>query len=112
VTDPAVGYETEAVKQAVHDLVAGMPEPLNQVITVSYGLNDSAPVGVRQIGARLGLSRDRARQLRQEALVWLRHPGHSAQLRTWLGRHQVSDYEQAYQQAQAWRQWQRRRHGR
>jgi RNA polymerase sigma factor (sigma-70 family) len=112
VSDPAEVYETEAVKQAVHDLVARLPEQLNAVITASYGLNKSAPVGVRPIGVRLGLSRERVRQLRQEALVWLRHPGHSAQLRTWLGRHQVSDYEQAYQQAQAWQQSWRRRYGR
>jgi RNA polymerase sigma factor (sigma-70 family) len=110
-SDPAVAYETEAVKQALHDLVARMPEPLPQVMTASYGLDETGPSGVRPIGARLGLSRERVRQLRQEGLVWLRHPGHSAALRTWLGRHEVSDYEQAYQQAQAWRQGQRRRHG-
>jgi RNA polymerase sigma factor (sigma-70 family) len=108
-SDPAVAYETEAVKQALHDLVARMPEPLPQVITASYGLKESGPSGVRPIGAKLGLSRERVRQLRQEGLVWLRHPGHSAALRTLLGRHELSDYEQAYQQAQAWRQ--RRRHG-
>jgi RNA polymerase sigma factor (sigma-70 family) len=108
-SDPAVAYETEAVKQALHDLVARMPEPLPQVMTASYGLKESGPSGVRPIGAKLGLSRERVRQLRQEGLVWLRHPGHSAALRTLLGRHELSDYEQAYQQAQAWRQ--RRRHG-
>lgn len=111
-SDPAVAYETEAVKQALHDLVARMPEPLPQVMTASYGLDETGPSGVRPIGARLGLSRERVRQLRQEGLVWLRHPGHSAALRTLLGRHELSDYEQAYQQAQAWRQGQRRRHGR
>ena len=111
-SDPAVAYETEAVKQALHDLVARMPEPLPQVMTASYGLDEIGPSGVRPIGARLGLSRERVRQLRQEGLVWLRHPGHSAALRTLLGRHELSDYEQAYQQAQAWRQEQRRRHGR
>jgi RNA polymerase sigma factor (sigma-70 family) len=112
VSDPAVVYETEAVKQALHELVARMPERLQQVITASYGLNETGPSGVRPIGARLGLSRERVRQLRQEGLVWLRHPGHSDCLRGLLGRHELSDYEQAYQQAQAWRQWQRRRHGR
>jgi RNA polymerase primary sigma factor len=109
-SDPAVAYETEAVKQALHDQVARMPEPLPQVMTASYGLDETGPSGVRPIGARLGLSRERVRQLRQAGLVWLRHPGHSAALRTLLGRHELSDYEQAYQQAQAWRQW--RRHGR
>jgi RNA polymerase primary sigma factor len=112
VTDPAAAYETAAVKQALHDLVARLPEKLGQVITAYYGLNDTPPAWLRQIGTSLGVSAERVRQLRQEALVWLRPPGHSDSLRTWLGRQQVSDYEQAYQQAQAWRQSRRRRYGR
>lgn len=112
VSDPAVGYEAQAVEQALHELVARLPEKLGQVIRAYYGLNGRPPAWLRQIGASLGVSAERVRQLRQEALVWMRHPGHSDRLRTLLGRHQVSDYEQAYQQAQAWRQSRRRRHGR
>jgi RNA polymerase sigma factor (sigma-70 family) len=112
VTDPAVAYETEAVKQALHDLVARLPEKLGRVIRAYYGLHDTPPAWLRQIGANLGVSAERVRQLRQEALVWLRHPGHSDSLRTLLGRQQVSDYEWAYQQAQVWRHSRRRRYGR
>lgn len=112
VTDPAVAYETEAVKQAVHDLVGRLPEKLGQVITAYYGLNETPPVWLRQIGSSLGVSTERVSQLHQEALIWLRQPGHSARLRSLLGRQQVSDYEWADQQAQAWRQFRRRRYGR
>lgn len=112
VTDPAVVYETQAVEQALHDLVARMPEKLGRVIRAYYGLKGPPAAWLRQIGARLGVSAERVRQMRQEALVWLRHPGHSDSLRTLLGRHQVSDYEWAYQQAQSWRQARRRRYGR
>ncbi len=112
VTDPAEVYETKAVEQALHELVARLPEKLGQVIRVYYGLDGAPAIGLRPLGARLGISGERVRQLRQQALVWLRQPGHSASLRTWLGRQQVSDYEWAYQQAQAWRQSRRRRHGR
>ncbi|GIK39625.1 MAG: hypothetical protein BroJett011_34580 [Chloroflexota bacterium] len=112
VIDPAVMYETEAVKQALYDLVARLPEKLGQVITAYYGLNETPPAWLRQIGASLGVSTERVSQLRQEALIWLRQPGHSACLRSLLGRQQVSDYEWADQQTQAWRQFRRRRYGR
>jgi RNA polymerase sigma factor (sigma-70 family) len=113
VSDPAVMYEAQAVEQALHQLVAQLPEKLGQVITAYYGLNETPPAWLKQIGASLGVSAERVRQLRQEALVWLRHPGHSDSLRTLLGRHQLSDYEWAYQQAQTWRQARRRGgHGR
>jgi RNA polymerase sigma factor (sigma-70 family) len=112
VTDPAIAYETQAVKQALYDLVGRLPKKLGQVIRAYYGLNETSPAWLRQIGASLGVSTERVRQLHQEALIWLRQPGHSASLRTLLGRQQVSDYEWAYQQAQAWRQSRRRPHGR
>ena len=111
-TDPAQWYETQAVVQALSQLVARLPAKLGRVITAYYGLNDTPPAWFWQIGASLGVSDERVRQLHQEALLWLRHPGHSDGLRTLLGRHQASDYERAYQQAQAWRQSRRRGHGR
>lgn len=111
-TDPALGYETQAVVQALYHLVARLPEKLGQVITAYYGLNDTPPALFWQIGASLGVSDERARQLHREALIWLRQPGHSDSLRTLLGRHRPADYDLAQQQAQAWRQYRRRRSSR
>jgi len=57
---------------------------------------------LQAIGDQLGLTRERVRQLREEALVWLRQPAHSQQLRRLLERHNVPQYELADELAQAW----------
>ena len=110
--DPAVVWEVIAVRQALHDLVERLPERLQQVVVARYGLDANPPAIYRQIGAVLGLSGERARQLHTEALVWLRHPAHSYVLRSLLGRHTLADYEAADELAQHWLRWRGGRHGR
>ena len=105
----AVAWEATVVRQAVHDLVQCLPEPLRVVVVARYGLGGRAPSIYRQIGAALGVSGERARQLHTEALVWLRHPAHSQNLRSLLGRHTLADYQAADALAQHWL---RRRGGR
>ena len=62
-----------------------------------------------ELGEKLGVSGERVRQLQVEALVWLRHPAHSQELRALLRRHSQQEYEWAEEMAQAWL---RRRGGR
>ena len=102
-------WEAWLVRGALHDLVGGLPERLRSVIIARYGLAGKSATTYRQIGATLGLTGERARQLHTEALVWLRHPAHSQRLRSLLGRHTVADYEAADALAQRWL---RRRGGR
>jgi len=110
--DPAVTWETTVVRQTVHHLVQRLPERLRVVIVARYGLDGRAPAIYRQIGATLGVSAERARQLHTEALVWLRHPAHSQTLRTLLGRHTIADYQLADDLAQRWLQRRGGQHGR
>ena len=107
--DPAMVWEAWLVRGALHDVVGGLPERLRSVIIARYGLAGKSATTYRQIGATLGLTGERARQLHTEALVWLRHPAHSQRLRSLLGRHTVADYEAADALAQRWL---RRRGGR
>ena len=107
--DPDVVWEAAATRQALYDLIHRLPQRLRYVIVARYGLDGHPPAIYRQIGAALGLSGERARQLHTEALVWLRHPAHSYVLRSILGRHTLADYEIAGALAQ---QWLRRRGGR
>jgi RNA polymerase sigma factor (sigma-70 family) len=111
ITDPVTLWEQTAVQQALTALVQRLPERLKQVVVERYGLNGTPPTSFRQIGARLGLSGERARQLHTEALVWLRHPAHSHHLRSLLGRHTLADYEAAVEQAHTWLRRRRGRHG-
>jgi RNA polymerase sigma factor (sigma-70 family) len=101
--DPAQVWETAGIQAALYDLVARLPSPrLRYIVVARYGLTGEPPATYPQIGAVVGLSAERVRQLHTEALVWLRHPAHAQQLRSWLERHTVADYEAADGQAQCW----------
>jgi hypothetical protein len=67
---------------------------------------------MQAIGDQLGLSRERIRQLRVEAQVWLRQPAHSQELRSLLARHTQQQYEWADELAAQWLRRRGGRHGR
>jgi RNA polymerase sigma factor (sigma-70 family) len=110
--DPAVVWEVSVVHSVLHDLVGRLPTRLRYLIMARYGLAGNPAATYREIGAVLGLSGERARQLHAEALVWLRHPAHSQLLRSLLDRHTLADYEEADAQAQRWLRQRGGRHGR
>lgn len=110
-TDPARDWESSAIQFALWDLVARLPERLRTVILARYGLTGQTSSFYSEIGAALGVSGERARQLHTEALIWLRQPAHSQQLRSLLGRHTVADYDAVEAETQRWLQW-RGHHGR
>lgn len=99
---PAVVWEAFLVHLALYDLVKRLSVRLRKVVVARYGLAGNAPSSYRELGRRIELSHERARQLHTEALVWLRHPAHSQQLRSLLGRHTAADYEAADARAQHW----------
>jgi RNA polymerase sigma factor (sigma-70 family) len=110
--DPATVWEAKVVRQALGDAVCRLSQRLQHVIVARYGLNGDPPTIYRLIGADVGLTGERIRQLHIEALVWLRHPAHSYVLRSLLDRHTLEDYESADNLAQQWLQWRGGRRGR
>ena len=107
--DPEALVAVQSVRRALEALVAELPQRLRTVIVARYGLDGRCPCLYREIGAQLGISGERARQLHTEALIWLRHPARSYRLRSLLGRHRLSDYQWA--EAEVYR-WLRKRGGR
>ena len=100
--DPAVIWEGKAVQRALLAMVDRLPPRLAYVVIAHYGLKGHAPSSYRQIGTALGLTRQRAHQLHTEALIRLRHPAHSYDLRALLDRHTLSDYQRANEDARRW----------
>ena len=107
---PLVGWpklaeevDRELVEEALHALVAQLPARLRQVIVGRYGLGEAPPCTLKEVGQELGVTRERVRQLQQEALAWLRHPAHSWQLRQMLDKNTAADYRKALAQNAAWR---------
>jgi RNA polymerase sigma factor (sigma-70 family) len=91
--DPARLTEDQVIPQAVQTLIRRLPASLQHAIGAHYGFARERPASFAQIGRQLGVSEERARQLHQEALIWLRQPAHSQSLRTLLGRHTRADYQ-------------------
>lgn len=109
--DPAWLGEQRYIRQVLHELVAQLPERLRIVIVARYGLDGQEAQTLQAVGEQLGLTKERVRQLQCEALVWLRQPAHSQELRGLLARHTQEQYELADALAQAWLRRRGGRHG-
>ena len=62
----------EALKQDIRTLLAELTPQQQEVITLRYGLNDGNELSLAKVGNRLNISRERVRQLEQQALKHLR----------------------------------------
>lgn len=101
--DVVEALDRELAQEALHALIAQLPVRLRQVIVRRYGLEEAPPCTLKDVGQVLGVTRERVRQLQQEALAWLRHPAHSWQLRQVLDQNTTADYRKALAQNAAWR---------
>ena len=54
-----------------------------EIISLYFGLDGEEPLTLDQIGARFGLTRERVRQIKEKALLRLRHPSRCDRLRTY-----------------------------
>ena len=104
-------WEAAVIRSALWELVVRLPQRLRIVVLARYGLMGQPRAFYPQIGAALGVSGERARQLHTEALIWLRQPAHSQQVRSFLGRHTLADYEAIEVETQRWLRWRGKRHG-
>lgn len=101
--DPVEEVDRKLTHDALHDLVSHLPQRLRWVIVSRYGLGEQPPCMLKELGKELGLSGERARQLQEEALAWLRHPAHSWRLRQLVGQNTAADYRRALAQNAALR---------
>jgi len=98
--DPAWLRDQQEINQSLLALVKRLPGRVRRIIVAYYGLEGEEPQNLQAIGQQLGLTGERVRQLRNEALVWLRQPAHSQELRSLLARHNQQQYELADRLAQ------------
>lgn len=110
--DPLVQTETlcqqAAVRIALREALRYLPERLQEVLARTYGLDGQPACSLAALGREYGVTRERVRQWRNDALVLLRLPALSTALRHLCDRNDI----QAYRQAEALnRAWLRRRRG-
>lgn len=63
------------LKQTIDFLLSGLPERQRQVLSLHFGLENGECCSLEQIGAVLGFSKERARQIEQQAIKSLKTQG-------------------------------------
>jgi RNA polymerase sigma factor (sigma-70 family) len=84
--------------EAVAAVVKQLPARLGQVVVAAYGLDGQPARSLAAIGREQGVSRERVRQLHNEALRQLRRPDRSEGLRLWWGQASRVSYQHMQQQ--------------
>ncbi|HPC84531.1 MAG TPA: RNA polymerase sigma factor RpoD/SigA [Thermoanaerobaculaceae bacterium] len=72
----------ESFEQTLREALEKLSEKERQVVALRFGLDDDNPLTLREIGERLGISRERVRQIENQALTKLRR---SSQVRALAG---------------------------
>jgi DNA-directed RNA polymerase sigma subunit (sigma70/sigma32) len=103
------GLWWEAVCATLAEMVAGLPEPLQEVVVVFYGLDGGPPRTLAALGRWYGVTGEMVRVWRNEALVQLRMPLYSARLRQLCGQDSRRAYARAQMFNRAWLGRRRRR---
>jgi len=77
---PEDAYMQNAMQSDINNALNVLPDRDRQILHLCYGFNDQDPSTYQQIGTKLGVSRERVRQLKEDALNRLRHPTHRKRL--------------------------------
>ena len=108
-TAAAQAWQRQAVRAALQELLACLPERSYHIMVAAYGLDGQPPLSLAAIGRLYGLSRERVRQIRNDALVLLRLPALSGRLRRLCDHSDRAAYQRAHALNRAWLR--RRRRG-
>jgi RNA polymerase primary sigma factor len=92
VEDKAAVAPLEAASEAmfrneVEDILATLRPRERRVVQLRFGLVDDEPRTLEEVGRRMGLTRERIRQIEATALRKLRHPSRSKVLRDYTEDH-------------------------
>jgi RNA polymerase sigma factor (sigma-70 family) len=98
----AQAWQRQAVRAALGEVLAYLPERSYHVIVSAYGLDGETPLSLAAIGRLNGLSRERVRQLRNDALALLRLPALSGRLRRLCDQSDRVAYQRAAALNRAW----------
>jgi RNA polymerase primary sigma factor len=74
----------EALQRSIEDALDTLSEREAKVLRLYFGLGDTEPLTLEQIGERFSITRDRVRQIKERALSRLRHQSRARFLETFL----------------------------
>jgi RNA polymerase primary sigma factor len=90
IQDDGAVAPPEAVSESIlrgmlQDILQDLPPREVRILQMRYGLVDGETYTLEEVGKKLGVTRERVRQIEAQALSRLRHPTHSRRLRDFLG---------------------------
>jgi RNA polymerase sigma factor (sigma-70 family) len=83
----AMTLDRDAIKRALEALLPTLPERDRKVIEWRFGLDGAEPRTLAQVGERLGVSRERVRQIEKQALAILAENAAAREIAEELGIH-------------------------
>jgi RNA polymerase primary sigma factor len=75
----------KALTEAIEESLAQLKEREAKILRLYFGLDDQEPMTLEEIGAVLGITRERVRQIKEKALSKLRHASRKRTLESFLG---------------------------
>ena len=75
----------KALTEAIERSLSGLKEREARILRLYFGLGEEEPMTLEQIGAHLGITRERVRQIKEKALSRLRHVSRARSLQSFLG---------------------------
>jgi RNA polymerase primary sigma factor len=83
--DPDANLMSESLKKEIERALSTLTEREAEVIRLYFGINSEYSATLEEIGEILNLTRERVRQIKEKALMRLRHSSRSKSLKAYLG---------------------------
>ncbi len=81
---PPDEVSAEMLRDLLIEILSDLPPREVKILQMRYGLLDGQTYTLEQVGKKLGVTRERVRQIEAQALSRLRHPAHARRLRDFL----------------------------
>ena len=80
---PEMDVIRDCMRGQIENALSGLVNREAEIIRLYFGLKGEEPMTLDQIGSRFCLTRERVRQIKEKALLRLRHPSRSERLRAY-----------------------------
>ena len=81
---PAEAVTKNLLREQLRDVLHTLPPREVRILQLRYGLHDGQSYTLEEVGRKMGVTRERVRQIEAQALSRLRHPSHRRKLVDYL----------------------------
>jgi RNA polymerase primary sigma factor len=85
VTPPDEAAAYNLLREQLREVLSGLPPREVRILQLRYGMLDGQAYTLEEVGRKVGVTRERVRQIEAQALNRLRHPSIRRKLHDYLG---------------------------